>query len=105
MSDYEMVEGDGASKIVVPCLDNVTKAAIDLTGKAIQLRYRIDGGAVVQRVMAIQGAPTLGRAEYTPLLNEITRGRLECEARIQPGLSDQLTSVHTAFIQVRAPLE
>lgn len=105
---YELVSGDTGSKLVRTCRDNTTKQPLDLTGKTVQLRYKIDGGGLIVRAMVVQAPATAGKAEYQfgssdlPLVG--TRGTLQGEIRINPGLPDQLTSVLPFSISVRAAL-
>lgn len=101
---YELVAGDTGSKIVLTCRDNQTQAAIDLTGKIVHLRYRIDGGAMQTKTMAIQSPPTAGKAEYQFGSSDLTAGTFQGEIQIQPGAADQLTSLLPFALQVRAPL-
>lgn len=99
---YELVAGDTGSKLVVTCKDSATKAVIDLTGKAVQLRYRIDGGALITKTMTVQNPPTAGKAEYQFGANDLSAGTLAGEVRIQPGAADQLTSLDPFYLPVRA---
>jgi len=101
---YELVAGDTGSKLVATCKDSQTKAVIDLTGKTVQLRYAIDGGAVVTKTMTVQTPGTLGKAEYQFGVNDLSGGTLKGEVRIQPGLSDQITSLNPFELSVRPAL-
>lgn len=101
---YELVAGDTGSKIVRTCKDNQTQAAIDLTGKIVHLRYKINDGVLQTKTMAVQNPPTAGRAEYQFGANDLIAGTLQGEIRIQPGAADQLTSLLPFSLQVRAPL-
>lgn len=106
MTTYELVAGDGGSKLHTTILDRVTKETIDLTGKTAQLRYSFNGGATVEKTMTVLNQTTnKGQAEYQFLTTDLTvAGTLEGEVRVQDGLSDQLTSVDTFHIAVRAAL-
>jgi hypothetical protein len=101
---YALVAGDTGSTVVTTCKDSQTQAVIDLTGKAIQLRYKIDGGALQTKTMAIQNPPTAGRAEYQFGASDLSAGTLQGEIQIQSGAADQLTSLLPFSLQVRAPL-
>ena len=101
---YDFIAGDTGSKVVATCKDNQTQAVIDLTGKAVQLRYKIDGGALQTKTMAIQNPQTAGKAEYQFGASDLTAGALQGEFRIQPGAGDQITSLLPFSAQVRAPL-
>ena len=101
---YDFTEGDLGSKLVVVCRDNQTKAIIDLTGKTVQLRYKIDGAALQVKTMTVQDPATAGKAEYQFLIGDIVAGTMQGEVRIQPGLSGQITSLLPFSRQIRAPL-
>jgi hypothetical protein len=106
MTTYELVAGDGGSKLHVTILDSVTKEPIDLTGKTVQARYAVNGGATVQKTMTpLNQTSFKGQAEYQFLTTDLTVGGvLDGEVRVQAGLSDQLTSVDEFHIAVRAAL-
>lgn len=99
-----LVAGDTGSTLVVLCREHATQTPIDLTGKTVQLRYRIDEGPVVVRTMTVQPPATAGRAAYQFTGAELTAGTLVAEVRIQPGQADQLTSLELLYLPVRAPL-
>lgn len=101
---YELVAGDLGSKIVVTCLDSDTKAVLDLTGKTVQLRYKIDAGTLTTKTMAVQAPGTNGKAEYQFGASDLSAGTMEAEVRVQPGQSDQVTSRETLHVSVRSPL-
>ena len=101
---YELVAGDSGSTVVVTCKDSETKAVIDLTGKAVQLRYKIDGAALVTKTMTVQTPATNGKAEYQFGASDLSVGTLQGEVRIQPGLPDQITSIDPFYLPVRAAL-
>ena len=102
---YELVAGDGGSKLRVTVLDSATKLPMDLTGKAAQARYSIDGGATVEKAMTVLDQSTYkGQAEYQFLTTDLTPGTLKGEVRLQDGLPDQLTTVDNFYIPIKAPL-
>ena len=101
---YALIAGDTGSTVVVTCRDNQTQAVIDLTGKAVQLRYKIDGGALQTKTMTIQNPQTAGKAEYQFGASDLIAGTLQGEIQIQPGAADRLTSLLPFSLQVRAPL-
>ena len=101
---YDLVAGDPGSKLVVPCKDNQTQGVIDLTGKTVQIRYKIDAGALQIKTMTVQAPGTDGKAEYQFGVGDLTPGTMEAEVRLQNGLSDQITSVSTMRLSVRAAL-
>ncbi len=99
---YDLVAGD-RSKLVATCLDRATSAPLNLSGKTLELRYRIDNGALQTKPMTITDAAN-GKAEYQFAAADLTAGTLTGEIRIQPGLSDQVTSLAPFHLSVRAPL-
>lgn len=102
---YELVAGDGGSVLRVTVLDSVTGEPIDLTGKTVQARYAINGGATVQKTMTLLNQTTYkGQAEYQFVTSDLTAGTLEGEVRLQAGLSDQLTTVDSYHIPIKAAL-
>ncbi len=106
MAHAELVAGDGGSKLVVTILNSVTKETFDLTGKTVQLRYAVNGGATVEKTMTPRNQAThRGQAEYQFLTTDLTvGGTLKGEARLQDGQSDQLTTVDEFFLTIKEPL-
>ena len=106
MAHYDLVAGDGGSKLVVTITDSTTEALIDLTGKTVKLRYAIAGGTLQQRDMAaLDQTASKGQAEYQFLAADLTAGgEMKGEVRLQAGLSDQLTTVDTFHLSIKAPL-
>ncbi len=106
MANYELVAGDGGSKLGVTIFDSVTKEPVDLTGKTIVARYQLNGGATVTKTMtALDQVQFRGQAEYQFLAADLTTGgTLEGEVRLQSGLADQLTTVDSFHIAVKTPL-
>lgn len=106
MAKGGFVAGDGGSVLKVHIVDAETGEAIDLTGKTAQLRYTLNGGALVTKTMTILNQSTArGWAEYQFSTTDLTEaGDLECETRLNAGQSDQLTSDSTFHLPVRAAL-
>jgi hypothetical protein len=106
MANYELVAGDGGSTLRVSILDSLSSDLVDLTGKTAQLRYSINGGATVEKSMAVLNQTTnKGQAEYQFAVADITMGgTLDGEVRLQDGLSDQLTTVDTFHLAIKTPL-
>lgn len=100
---HGFVAGDGGSRLVVVCRDHDSQQPINLAGKTVQLRFRINAGTVAERSMTITDAAA-GKAEYVFASSELLAGLLTAEVRLNPGLSDQLTSIDELSIPVRAPL-
>lgn len=101
-----LVAGDSGSILRVTVRDRETKALLDLTGKTVQLRYAMNGGATVEKSMTLLNQTTsTGQAQYQFLSTDLTAGgELKGEVRVQDGLPDQLTSVDFFHILVKAPL-
>lgn len=106
MANYELVAGDGGSKLHVTILGSITNEPIDLTGKAIKARYALNGGATVEKTMTLLNQTSnKGEAEYQFLTTDLTAGgTLDGEVRLQSGFSDQLTTIDTFHIAVKVPL-
>lgn len=101
---YDLVAGDSGSKIRSRCRDNQTKAVLDLTGKTVHLRYKLNDGALVIKTMTVLDPGTLGEAEYQFGVSDLSAGVLQGEIQIQPGAADQLTSLLPFSRKVRAAL-
>jgi hypothetical protein len=95
MAHIDVMAGDGGTKLVVTIRDAATHAPVDLTGKTVQLRWSLNGAAAVTKTMTVRDQATnMGQAEYQILTTDLTAGgELRGEARLQPGLSGQLTTV------------
>lgn len=106
MANYDLVAGDGGSKLLVTITDSKTGELIGLTGKTIKVRYAINGGTLQQRDMtALNQTTSKGQAEYQFLAADLTAGgELNGEVRLQAGLSDQLTTVDTFHLKIKTPL-
>jgi hypothetical protein len=100
-----IVKGDGGSKVSITVTDAETDAPIDLTGKAVKLRFNIAGGVLKERDMTVLNQTTnVGQVEYQFLTTDLdASGELEAEYRIGQGQSDQLTSASKLRITVRDP--
>lgn len=106
MAKPDLVAGDGGSKLRVTLRDSATQEPIDLSGKTVKVRYAINSGSVQERAMIVlDQAASKGQAEYQFLTSDITDGgEMHGEFRIQAGLSDQLTTVDTFHLAIKAPL-
>lgn len=106
MANYDLVAGDGGSKLLVTITDSTTEELIDLTGKTITVRYAINGGTLQQRDMtALNQTTSKGEAEYQFAAVDLTAGgELKGEVRLQAGLSDQLTTVDTFHLKIKTPM-
>lgn len=102
----DLVAGDGASVLRVTVRDSQSHEPVDLTGKAVILRYKLAGSAVVEKTMTVLdqvNAP--GQAEYAFAVADLpTAGTLEYEVRLNDGQASQLTSIDTGQLAVRGEL-
>lgn len=101
----DLVAGDSGTLLRVTVNDSAG-TPMDLTAKTVQLRYRMNGGATVEKSMTLRNQSTYpGQAEYAFLSTDLTTsGTLSGEVRLQDGLADQLTSVDHFQLSVKAPL-
>lgn len=106
MATFELVAGDSGGVGRCTILDSATQEPVDLTGKTVQLRFSINGGATVERTMTISDQTTLkGKATYQFTSGDLSAGgEMSGEARLQDGLPDQLTTIDTFHIGVKTPL-
>jgi hypothetical protein len=106
MAMYDLVSGDGGSKLRVTIVDGAAKTPVDLTGKTAQLRYSINAGTTVEKTMTVLNQTTnKGQAEYAFLASDLSAGgTMLGEVRLQDGLSDQLTTVDTFDLLIKEPL-
>jgi hypothetical protein len=102
----DLVAGDGASVLRVTVRDSQSQEPVDLTGKAVMLRYKLAGGAIVEKTMTVlDQANAPGQAEYAFAVADLpTPGSLEYEIRLNDGLASQLTSIETGQLAVRGEL-
>lgn len=102
----DLVVGDGGTVLRVTVLDVETKEPVPLTGHTVQLRYRLNGGSLVVRDMTPRDQTNYpGQAEYEWEAADLTAaGTIEYEVRLDDSSSDQLTSVGTHQLTVRATL-
>lgn len=108
---YELVTGDGGSTLRVTLVDKQSGEPLDLTGKAVHVQWRIDGGALVTRAMTLLDQGTLrGQAEYAFTAADlvlgagVAAGTMVGQYVLQSGQSDQLTSLETFKLVLRARL-
>ena len=106
MSAVDLIAGDGGTVLRATIRDSETHTLIDLTGKTVQLRYSLNGGATVQKTMTVLDQTTQkGQAQYQFLTTDLTAGgELSGEVRLQAGLSDQLTTVDRFHLRVGTAL-
>lgn len=106
MPSYELVAGDSGSKEHVTIRDSVKHELIDLSGKTVQLRFSLNGGATVQRTMtALNQTTNKGEAEYLYTAADLpVGGELRGEVRLDPGGAGQLTTVDTFHHLVKTAL-
>lgn len=106
MANCDLVAGDGGIKLRVTIRDSETNDLLDLSGKTVKVRYAINGGVLQERSMTVMNqASNKGQAEYQFLTSDVTvAGELRGEFRLQAGLADQLTTVDTFYLSIKAPL-
>lgn len=106
VAQYDFVAGDGGSILRVTIHDLAARELIDLTGKTITLRYAINGGATHTRDMTPLNQTThTGQADYRFASTDLTMaGEIKGEVRLQDGLPDQLTTIDTFHLRIKAPL-
>lgn len=102
-TSVELVAGDRGSVLRVTVTDQAG-TAVDLTGKAVQLRYTIGPGELQIKTMTVLNQTTnKGQADYQFAAADLSDGILEGEVRLNDGQPDQLTSVDKFYLPIRAP--
>jgi BppU N-terminal domain len=96
----DLVAGDSGSKLVVTCKDKDSKAAINLTGATVRVKFRVNDGSLITQVMAISN-PTGGVAEYLFLSSELPAGTIKGEVEITDSNNRVLTQVEPFSLYVR----
>ena len=102
----EIVAGDRASVLRITVSDQETEQVVDLTARTVTLRYKINGGALVEKTMTVlDQVNQLGKAEYVFLAADVPEaGTMEYEVRLDAGLPGQLTTVEAGQLSIRAAL-
>lgn len=102
----DLVAGDSSSVLRVTVLDSETREPMDLTGRAAMLRFRLNGGTVTQVSMTVLDQDNQrGKAEYEFQPADLTAaGIVEYEVRLDSGTGNQLTSLETGQLAVRAAM-
>lgn len=105
MAQHDLVAGDGGSALHVTIKENTTGVPVDLTGKTVQLRFSINGGTTVLKTMTLlDQVARPGEATYQFTTGDLSAGAMTGEVRLQAGLSDQLTTIDSFYLHVKAPL-
>lgn len=98
----QFVAGDTASELRVACLDNQSRLPIDLTDRAVKLRFKTvsDGPvpvdpAIVERTMAVQSPENAGIASYVFSGSELVSGEMFVDVQVEDGGGNILTSLRT----------
>ncbi|MFO0773699.1 MAG: BppU family phage baseplate upper protein [Nitrospiraceae bacterium] len=100
---FDLVAGDRGISLVLEIRDEDGKP-VDLTGKAVRLRYAIDGGTVVEQTMTITDPPS-GVCQYIfSAADELTPGKMEYETQIDPGTASQKTSLEKYVLNIRGSI-
>lgn len=102
----DLVAGDSSSVLRVTVLDSETNEPMDLTSRAVALRFRLNGGTVTQVTMTVlDQSNQRGKAEYEFQPADLpAAGLVEYEIRLDGGTGNQLTSLETGQLAVRAAL-
>lgn len=102
----DLVAGDSSSVLRVTVFDSETKEPMDLTGRTVTLRFRLNGGTVVPVAMTVLDQTNQrGKAEYEfQSADLLSAGLVEYEIRLDSGTGNQLTSLETGQLAVRAAL-
>lgn len=106
MAKGALVVGDAGSVLRVHITDSETDEAIDLSGKTVKLRYRINGGTLIEKDMTVLDQTNQkGWTQYQFAPADLpAAGNLEGEIRVDPGGAGQLTSDETFHLAIRAEL-
>ena len=81
-SYYQFVEADTGSALQVTCIDEQTLLPINLTGKTVHIRFKIDSGTLASNAMTIINAAS-GTAQYTFVAGELLPGILNVSIQIR----------------------
>jgi hypothetical protein len=102
----DLVAGDAASVLRVTVLDSETNDPMDLTGRTVELRFRLNGGTVAAVGMTLLDQTNQrGVAEYEFQPADLpAAGTVDYEIRLDGGTSNQLTSLGVGQLAVRAAL-
>lgn len=97
--DFSFVAGDTASVLTVTCKRSDTGVVIDLTGATVRLKWRIDGGTLVTKLMTVT-TPATGVATYEFDTGDLTAGQMMAEVEITTG-SGVTTSLEPFYFTIR----
>lgn len=96
----DLVAGDTGSTLVITCKDKDSKAAINLNGKTVRVKFRLNGGILQTKEMAVTDAAG-GVAEYQFAAGELVKGTLRGEVEITDSGGLVLTQVEPFALSVR----
>ncbi len=102
----ELVVGDGGSELFFTFKSKATGELKDLTGKTVNVEFRVDGGPLQTRAATVLDQATKpGQASYRLLTSDLSSvGTLTGQAVVDPNTADQLTSLELFNLTIRARL-
>lgn len=102
----DLVAGDGGTTLRVTVRNAATGEAMDLSGRTVTLRYRLNGGDLIAKFMDVLDQAVLtGKAQYQFDANDIPHaGVMHYEVQIDHGTLNQLTSIDVQQLTVRSVL-
>lgn len=111
LTAWHLVAGDTGTAIRGTIKDRQTAAPVDLTGAAVKLIWRIDGGTKVERAMTIVDltqATNKGVARYQFAAGELTAvpygSTLTAEIEVTDAGGKALTGLDPIELKVRAKI-
>ncbi|MCI0488926.1 MAG: hypothetical protein L0229_20230 [Blastocatellia bacterium] len=99
----DLVAGDSGTTLVVTCKDKDSKAAINLNGKNVKVKWRANGGALQTKTMTVTDAAG-GVAEYLFLTGELIKGILKGEVEITDSSGLVITQVEPFSLSIRSKI-
>lgn len=100
---YQFVAGDTGSKLEVTCKNDSDSTAINLTGSALELKWKGSNGVLVSKTMTITSA-IAGIAEYQFLATELFAGAMNFEVEITDASGKIIRSLDLIVENVRRAL-
>ena len=99
-----LVSGDTGSKLEVPCIDDETDLAIDLSGFiGVKIKWHDIDGALVSKAMAVTDDVN-GIAEYIFLADELFANQMKFEIELTDASNKVTRSVELIRENVRPAL-
>ena len=101
---FKFTQDDTGSILEVTCKDDSTGAVIDLTGSTVTLRFKIAGGLLLTKTMALDAEPTTGKATYKFLAGELDPGKFLGDVTITDSGGETISSLENIVEEVKARL-